>query len=221
MPLTPPDFTALFTEGHRCTLLGGRPATVTLSESVDLALPTGRVVVCDPFTGLGPFAPRPFTAEVPPGRYSVTVATVSFDSDGTPARVAAAARLSVTTLPAATWELAVGADDDVADLGEGEFFGYETDHGDVCFVDGSAVPALADHEDRLNEALIAYATADFALPPVRATGPAGEEVVAFNTGRRRSGFYPTWVGRTGSGAVASFVTDFLVLDDPPGHDTRR
>ncbi|MFE7901276.1 DUF4241 domain-containing protein [Streptomyces sp. NPDC057424] len=180
---------------------------------MDLALPTGQVVVCDPFTGLGPFAPRPFTTAVHPGRYPVTVAVASFDNGGEPTRVAAAARLSVTDAPVAGWELALVDDQDVADLGERELFGYETDHGDVCFVDASAVSALADHEDWLIEALAAYAAADFRLPPVRAVGSAGEEIAAFTTGRGY-GFYPTWVGRTESGDVASFVTDFLVLEEP-------
>ncbi|MFE0705261.1 DUF4241 domain-containing protein [Streptomyces sp. NPDC058872] len=212
MPLTPSDFTALFTDQSHCTLRGGRLATVSLSEPVDLALPTGRVVVCDPFTGLGPFRPRPYTATVRPGRYPVTVAVVSFDNDGTPARVTAAARLSVADAPVARWELALGEHEDVTELGENEFFGYETDYGDVCFVDGSGVDALADHEDRLVEDLRAYVAADFARPPLW-VGSDGEEVVAFNTGRG-SGSYPVWVGRTDSGDVACFVADFLVLEKP-------
>ncbi|MEU7472868.1 DUF4241 domain-containing protein [Streptomyces sp. NPDC044984] len=212
MPLSPPDFTVLFADRYRCNLLGGRPATVSLSRPVDLALPTGQVAVCDPFTGLGPFAPRPFTAAVRPGRYPVTVAVVSFGNGGVPAQVPAAARLSVTDAPVTGWELALVEDQDASDLGDREFFGYETDHGDVCFVDASAVSALADHEDRLIEALAAYTAADFGLPPVRAVGPAGEGIVAFTTGRGY-GFYPTWVGRTDSGDVASFVTGFLVLEE--------
>ncbi|MGW5973585.1 DUF4241 domain-containing protein [Streptomyces sp. NPDC055186] len=213
MPLAPSDFTSLFADQYRCNLLGGRPATISLSRPVDLALPTGKVVVRDPFTGLGPLAPIPFTAAVRPGRYPVTLAVASFDNDVVPTRVAAAARLSVTDAPVTGWELALVEDQDVADLGEREFFGYETGHGDVCFVDASAVSALADHEDWLLEALAAHAAADFGLPPVRAVGPAGEEIAAFTTGRGH-GFYPTWVGRTGDGDVASFVTDFLVLEKP-------
>ncbi|MFF9408109.1 DUF4241 domain-containing protein [Streptomyces anandii] len=92
MSLSPSDFTALFTD-PRCALLGARPATVSVSPPVDLTLPTGQVVVCDPFTGLGPFAPRPFTAAVRPGGYPVTLAVASFDNGGTPAQVAAAAHL--------------------------------------------------------------------------------------------------------------------------------
>ncbi|MGV9337811.1 DUF4241 domain-containing protein [Streptomyces sp. NPDC003688] len=182
---------------------------------MDLALPTGRVVVCDPFTGLGPFAPRPFTAAVPPGRYPVTLAVAAFDNGGAPAQVAVAARLSITDAPVAGWELALVGGENPAGLGEREFFGYETDYGDVCFVDASAVSALADQEEWLNDALNAYVAADFGLPPVRAVGPAEEETVAFTTGRG-SGFYPTWVGRTDGGDIASFVTDFLVLEEPGG-----
>lgn len=213
MPLNPSDFTALFADQHRCTLLGGRPATISLSKPVDLALPTGQVVVCDPFTGLGPFAPRPFTAAVCPGRYPVTLAVASFGNDGTPAQVAAAARLSVSGAPVTRWELALNENQNIEELGDHEFFGYETDYGDVCFVDASAVSALADHEEWLVEALAAYAAASFGLPPVKAVGSDGEEIVAFTTGRGY-GFYPTWVGRTSSGDVACFVTDFLVLEEP-------
>ncbi|MFF4590809.1 DUF4241 domain-containing protein [Streptomyces sp. NPDC001388] len=50
--------------------------------------------------------------------------------------------------------------------------------------------------------------------------------MAFTTGRGH-GFYPTWVGRTDSGDVASFITDFLVIEEPgdlgsvPGVDPGR
>ncbi|MFF4661058.1 DUF4241 domain-containing protein [Streptomyces sp. NPDC001381] len=115
---------------------------------MDLALPTGQLVVRDPFTGLGPFAPRPFTAEVRPGRYPVTLAVVSFDNDGTPAHVAGAARLSATDAPVTRWELALVAGRDAAELGDREFFGHETDHGDVCFVDASAGDRGVHHGPR-------------------------------------------------------------------------
>ena len=46
------------------------------------------------------------------------------------------------------------------------------------------------------------------------TSPStGHTLVAFTSGWG-DGFYPTWIGRSASGEVTCFLTDFFVAPDP-------
>ncbi|MFL1375790.1 DUF4241 domain-containing protein [Nocardiopsis protaetiae] len=181
-----------------------------LSEPVRVNLPTGRLIICDPFTGLGPFAPRPFVEEVAPGEYPVTLVFVSFDHNGEEGRVAAAARLEGSDVPAVRWELALTDGQSADDLEEDEFLGYETGDGSVCFIDGSVVNRLDRFEDELVVEVDGFTQEEFARPPVKLT-ENGDEVVAFFTNRPAPEVYPTWIGRAADGATACFVTDFQVV----------
>ncbi|WP_306371015.1 DUF4241 domain-containing protein [Nocardiopsis sp. CC223A] len=205
------NYDTLFSDRRSCLLIGQVPATVHLSEPVRVGLPTGRLIICDPFTGLGPFAPRPFTEGVAPGEYPVTLAFVSFDNNGEEGRVAAAARLEVSDVPVVRWELALMDGQSADDLEEDEFFGYETGDGSVCFIDGSVVHRLDRFEDDLVVEVDGFARAGFTRPLVKLAGENGDEVVAFFTNRPAPEVYPTWIGRTADGAIACFVTDFQVV----------
>jgi hypothetical protein len=60
-----------FEDGHEFTLEGGRTVTVRSDDAGSLTLPSGRIVVSDPFVDTGN---SPFTTSVEPGDYSVHLA---------------------------------------------------------------------------------------------------------------------------------------------------
>lgn len=213
--LAAPNVSALFTPGHTFTLSNGWQCEISISEPVGLALTSGRVVACDPFVGLDPEDCGPFTAWVAPGSYPVTLAVVTITDPGQPApdkphQRVAAARLGILDAPVASWELALLEGQDLRELEGEEFFGYGVDAGTGCFVDGDAVGPMAAYEadtDALDDALDAIGSGADA---VKVTAPGGHEIVAFSSGWG-DGAYPTWVGRTGDGHVACFVTEFAVV----------
>ncbi|MDH6129571.1 hypothetical protein [Kitasatospora sp. GP82] len=60
MPLSAPGVARLFTAGVTFNYPSGQSGTIGVNPSSSLNLPSGRVVACDPFTGLGPYGPGPF-----------------------------------------------------------------------------------------------------------------------------------------------------------------
>lgn len=75
-----------------------------------LHLATGRLVVCDPFWA--PDSLAPFSVEVAPGRYPVTLSIARVDQPidpevPSPVLSVAAAKLTVVDQPVAGWELAL------------------------------------------------------------------------------------------------------------------
>jgi Protein of unknown function (DUF4241) len=106
-----------------------------------LELPTGRLVGCDPYEiPETPDEITPYTIELPPGRYEVTLNVACWpDQD----RVAAA-RLQVRDEPVASWELALRPGEDPAALAADECYGIDVEVGSACFVDAAAIPELAE-----------------------------------------------------------------------------
>ena len=221
MSFAAPDVARMFTAGESFVLPGGQLGTVTVTPPVELSLTSGRIVACDPFTGLGAYGGDPFTVGVPPGRYPVTAALVEIttpdDPDAEPPhRRVAAARLAVRDEPVAAWEQAVVPEQDLAALGEDEFYGYGVDAGTGCFVDADAVEPLGDYESETETLTAAFEAVDWAAGVVTLTAPdSGHNLVAFSSGWG-DGVYPTWIGRTATGEVACLVTEFFVIPDDRG-----
>lgn len=183
----------------------------------DVVLPTGAVVACDPLV----FAStEPFAATVAPGRYPLVAWVAVLFKDGAEhQRRNAALQLVIRDEPAVRWELALQAGQDPAGLGDKEFFGFGVDAGCGALADRAATAAIQGwDEDRIDEVFI---PADYPPAPVPGLVPAvvdeatGANVVLVTSGWG-DGVYPTFVGRTAAGPVASFVIDFQVVpDDPP------
>ncbi|WP_035867680.1 DUF4241 domain-containing protein [Kitasatospora cheerisanensis] len=215
MPLAAPDVARLFTAGSQYDCGGDRTATVVALPEAVLALPTGRVVACDPVIGLLD-ENEPFLAEVPPGSYPVTLAVVevrdAYGPGSADTRIAAA-MLRIGDRPAAHWELALSEGQDAARLGRGDFFGYGVDAGTGCFLDASAVGPIGELVERDSDPVV-DAIFDAGHHPATVTEPAtGHVMVAFATGWG-DGHYPTWVGRTADGEVTGFVSEFFVVRQP-------
>ncbi|MFJ4685674.1 DUF4241 domain-containing protein [Streptomyces sp. NPDC091377] len=221
MPMSPRDYTWLFTPGSTFTYDTGERGVIHVVDGGELDLPTGRVVACDPFVSLGTGAVEPFTVTVTPGRYRVEAALATLTApdepeSGEPHLRVTAARLVVRDEPATTWELATVGDQDPADLGDDEFFGYGVDAGTGCFYDLAAEAGFPEGEAEEGPLWDAFENSDWAEGPHLVTSPGtGHTVAAFTSGWG-DGAYPTWIGRTTAGEVTCFLTDFLVAPDPAG-----
>lgn len=219
MPMSARDYTWLFTPGSTFTYEeSGTVGVLQVVDGGELSLPTGRVVACDPFVYLGSGDMEPFTVTVEPGRYRVEAAVATLTRPGeapsdAPHRRVAAARLVVRDEPAATWELALLPDQDPAELGDDEFYGYGVDAGTGCFYDAAADDAFPECEGDEGPLWDAFENSDWAGGPHVVTSGTGHDLVAFTSGWG-DGAYPTWIGRTATGEVACFVTDFFVAADP-------
>ncbi len=182
----------------------------------DVVLPSGAVVACDPLV----FAStEPFAATVAPGRYRLVAwVAVLFKEGAEHQRRNAALQLVIRSEPVARWELALQPGQDPAELGDREFFGFAVDAGCGALADRAATAAIETwDEERVDEVFI---PADYPRAPVPGLVPAvvdaatGANVVLVTSGWG-DGVYPTFVGRTAGGAVASFVIDFRAVPDNP------
>ncbi|MFF3211560.1 DUF4241 domain-containing protein [Streptomyces sp. NPDC002886] len=220
MPLTAPDYALHFTPGHSFAYESGQTGVLSLAPVGELSLPTGRVVACDPFVYLGSGDIAPFTTQVPPGRYRVEAAIATLARPGeapaaSPHTRVAAARLVIRDVPAVTWELALQDGQDVARLGDDEFFGYGVDAGTGCFYDASADGSFPGTEDEEGPVWAAMETVGDGPEVFLATGPDGGTLAGFTSGWG-DGVYPTWVGRDEAGEVTCFLTDFFVVPPADG-----
>lgn len=207
-----------FTPGNAFQEESGLTGTLAVSSGVELWLPSGRVVACDPFVALGRGEAEPFAAEVAPGRYRVECAVATLTDPQEPSREArphqriAAARLVVKDAPTVSWEPALRVGRDPSEPARDESFGYPVDVATGCFCDESvdgSFPASEEEEGPVWDAL--YSGADwFSEPQLITDAATGHTVAAFMTGWG-DGVYPTWVGRDAAGGVTCFVTDFLVV----------
>ncbi|MGW4383154.1 DUF4241 domain-containing protein [Kitasatospora sp. NPDC004531] len=212
MPLAAPDVARLFTPGSEYDCGSDRTATVIALPSAELALPTGRLVACDPVAGLAD-ENEPFLAAVPPGRYPVTLAVVevrnAYGPGSSDTRIAAAL-LRIDERPAVRWQLALSEGQDEQRLGPGDFYGYGVDAGTGCFLDAAAVGPIGELVERDDDFVI-DAVHDAAHRPATVTDPVtGHTMVAFTTGWG-DGHYPTWVGHGADGHVVGYVSEFFVI----------
>ncbi|MEU4153705.1 DUF4241 domain-containing protein [Streptomyces sp. NPDC026659] len=220
MPMSARDHTWLFTPGSSFTYeASGSVGVIHVVDGGELSLPTGRVIACDPFVYLGSGDIEPFTVTVEPGRYRVETAVATLTRPGeepsdTPHHRVAAARLVIRDEPAADWELALLPDQDPAELGDDEFYGYGVDAGTGCFYDASADGAFPECEGDEGPLWDALEDGKWAPRPHRITSTeGGHDLIAFTSGWG-DGAYPTWIGRNADGEVTCFLTDFFVAPDP-------
>jgi hypothetical protein len=200
----------LLTPGYRAE----RDGIAYLVEPYELGpvmLPTGKVVGCDP---LVPHT-TPFVDVVAPGQYPLRAWVAILHKDGAEwQRRIAALQMVVTDEPPGSWSMALLADQDVASLGDEDFFGYGVDAGTGTLADQVAIEALSEWDyEQVDEVFIPAQIPD---DPIEAVITAiVEEQTAANVYVVGSGWgdgvYATYVGRTKDGRIASFVTDFRVV----------
>ena len=108
----------------------------------EVNLPTGQIVGCDPLAYSGDALP--FTVPVSPGRYPLGAwVAVLYSGDREWERRVAALQLIIRDEPTTRWQLALVKGQDLAALGEDEYFGYAVDAGTGTLADLAAVQAMA------------------------------------------------------------------------------
>ena len=179
----------------------------------DLTLPTGQLAAFDP--GVTDEDDEPFSVTVPPGRYrAVGWVAVLEKEDREWQRRVAALQVVIRDEPVASWELALVDGDEPDTLDEGEFYGYGVDTGAGAFADLTVSRALARWDAEEFEE--AFDPDEFPEEPVPGLFDrviderTGGNLIMVESGWG-DGYYPTFIGRTESGEVACFVTDFLVV----------
>ncbi|OEJ97424.1 DUF4241 domain-containing protein [Streptomyces thermolilacinus] len=214
-PAQPGPLDALFRPGTRVT--DGYHSEMTVLEprrTGTLRVPSGLLAVSSPDSACdeGPA----ITVPVPPGEYVLEEAQVrvGYDCEWSGRWVTrtdtTAVRLRVSEAPAASWEMALGPDDDPRLLGENEIFGFGTDGATGCFADAGAWERLQRLHERhvvhgeegvgedIPDSMFSLRTRDAA---------SGGELVAFAT--TGDGTYPVWLGRSADGEP----TEVVVLVD--------
>lgn len=185
-----------------------------VAEPFDLGhvvLPTGEIVGCDPLVS----HTTPFVDTVPPGRYTLRAwVAVPHKDDAEWQRRITALQLVIVDQPAIRWTMALLPNQDLASLDEDSYFGYGVDAGTGTLADRVAIEELQDWDyDRIDEVFI---PTQIPTDPIEAILSAvvdeqtGANVYVVGSGWG-DGSYPTYVGWTVDGAIATFVTYFGVL----------
>ncbi|WP_432052426.1 DUF4241 domain-containing protein [Streptomyces xiamenensis] len=213
-PAQPGPISELFRPGVRVTDGYHPEMTVVEPRRVgSLRVPSGLLAVSGPDTVHGD-GPR-ITVPVPPGEYVLDEARVRFsyycewrDAEVTTTQPTAV-RLLVSQTPAATWEMALGPDDDPGLFIEKQITGFDTEGATGCFADAGAweplialyerglirgEPGLEGYEDTDDGSMFRQRTWDEA---------SGGELRSFAT--TGGATYPVWVGRCEAGEVVGVV----------------
>lgn len=107
------------------------------------SIPTGQILVRDPLYYLGNIEEQPYFQTAPAGIYPTEVCVVKQDEEGDCARYAAV-RLRFVDVPAVRFEEALIGNEDLLEMGEGEFFGFNVDAGLACICDKQVHKAFCD-----------------------------------------------------------------------------
>ena len=178
-------------------------------EIGDLYLPTGHIVACDPLTL---WQAAPFIQTVQPGHYPVSLSLIKLPDERW--KHVALAKVTFKNERPIAWKMALKPGQDVAELGEDEFFGYGVDTGTGAFLDAQTVEPLQSsvktHFDDMVETLSHTCTEPTKGATIRLDDATGINFAAFSSGFG-DGSYPSYWGYDVDGGVVCLVTDFGLL----------
>lgn len=200
-----------FEAGARARVIAdGKPVEFSTIAIGDLNIPSGRMVVCDPFAcepGI------PFTKRVPTGRFPVQLAVTRTPSGE---QRVAYARILFSDRSAVRWEMALPPGESLDGSQTNYAFGFPVETGTGSFMDaavqGPYLAAAADQSIKrqlmagLNEGRVSGATG-----LVRSFGPGS--VALFSTGFG-DGYYISYFGLDEAGRVVSLTADLGVIERP-------
>jgi hypothetical protein len=184
------------------------PIQLSGLEIGKLAVPSGRIVACDPFLCDRTEA---FGRRVPVGKFPVQLALARLEHDDE--RVAFA-RILFADRPVVRWEMALRPGQTLKDLKPGYIHGYGVDTGTGAFMDATAqAPYLAATAD---EAATIRLVDALNTAPVSSRAwllrPYGHANVAMFSSGWGDGFYASYFGLDSAGRVVALVTDFGVVE---------
>lgn len=183
----------------------------------EMHLPTGRLVACDPLISKDMPA---FEVSFPAGEFPVLV------HKERESNCIAYVEIVFSDSEITDWKMAVRKGENIAELKDGEIFGYPVESGMGCFMDAEAQDSLNHLENRLfhrkgadfmgiyeeffhdhffdeNGAIDQYA---FLKPDEEKP----DSIFAFETGYGE-GFYASYIGFSGSGVPAKIVAEFIEI----------
>jgi Protein of unknown function (DUF4241) len=232
-----PDFSKLFEDGRAVESADFGRVVLRRHEAGRLAVPSGRVVACDP---AAPGEAEAFERAFAPGAHAVVLSVAHFE-DGD--QRVAAAMLVAGEGAVVSWEMALLAGEDVSELAEDEVFGYATESGVGCLLDAEAAARYAEaleadddlfgrvsdafddsYVDTWSWANVSLEGDDGGASPARdgraapdgdaggaQGGVAGLNLVAFSTGFG-DGLYASYFGLDAEGKAVALVTDFALFE---------
>lgn len=206
-----------FEEGAEI-IIDNRVATIRTIPVDSLYLPDGRVVAADPFTDPERMA---LAWTLTPGSYEVVLSLADF---GTPeGRIVMAAKLVVSEEEIVQWVLATTPDQDPSKLAEDEFYGYPVDSGTGSFMSPQSAALLEEQTidrfgninleffEQVQEATLQNAALGYWIA-LELDDENGLNAV-FGPSGYGDGFYASYWGLDGEGAVVCLVTDFGVYPE--------
>jgi len=201
----------------------------------DVNLPTGKIIVADPFFSL---EQRPFSRTVEPDKYPVYIYMTEVDQ--LHHRIAYA-KIKLRPEDATKWILALTDDltsEELKDLGEDEFYGFPVESGLACFLDEETNNAFINKMDELQENnpesnyyedVLADEFREYSgknnfsrelgeWNDHRPDAESDNNVIIFASGWG-DGYYPAYWGLNENGDTVELVIDFLINEfDPEGSD---
>ena len=201
----------------------------------DINLPTGKIIVADPFFSL---EQRPFSRVVEADKYPVFIYVAEVD---TVHHRIAYAKIKFRTEEASKWILALTDDltnEELTDLGEDEFYGFPVESGLACFLDEETNtrfiakmdelqeknPESNYYDDVLSAEFIEYSGKNNFSRELgdwndhHPDAGSDNNVIMFASGWG-DGYYPAYWGLNENGDTIELVIDFLINEfDPEGGD---
>lgn len=215
--------------------IAGRPLAVM--DLGELSVPTGRLIVRDPFVYMPDRHEKPYLESVPPGRYPVQVSVV-LPEEGECARYAAVRMIVNDRRPVGFYEALVGYEK-VFEMGDGEYFGFAVDTGLGCICDEETHQEycdwIEDYESENEEDAYTGYFSELFEESARARPEhqreAGDWIVwtvpgtDHNMMMFQSGFgdgaYPVYWGYDADGAICQAVIQFIDIELNYGDDDER
>lgn len=199
-------FALAFTHGARVKHALDGPIEIETRVLGELRVPSGKLVVSDPFVTSFDEKQKPLARKAPTGVFPVEVAIAHFDSGDQ--RVACARVRFRSSAPAVKWTVArfkgqkVSAD---------HYPGYGVDAGTGCFFDQRA---RAEVDEATSAAWIRACEANYVHTWHWHVADLGRaNVVMFSSGLG-DGFYSSHWGFDQTGELVELVTDFELLIEP-------
>ncbi|WP_026127377.1 DUF4241 domain-containing protein, partial [Nocardiopsis lucentensis] len=149
-PLAPVGVDELFRPGTRHRDARWKSAgTVEVHDIGTIALPTGRLLVCDPSRLVDAEEEQALAVPLPPGDHPMRLSVLRSTAPDREFALVAGLRIDVADLagtPVDSWEMALSPGQDFHVLGEGQFFGVLVDGGSgvVSACDVSCLPHVKE-----------------------------------------------------------------------------